>query len=442
MGRRYHLLLFAFLVSTLGNWIYRLTLPLLVLHLTGSALSTATIYAIEYTPFLLLSLPGGVFADRFDRRRLLISGDLAAGTIAIALAVLVMADVSALPVLYLVAFLLACVEPIYHPAFYSWLPELVDPADAGRANSWMQTGDNIVTMAGPVTAGAIVTLFSYEAAFVIDAATFLVSALTIMLIRGARRTSDEAAASPMRSGRGMRAEIAEARRHVFVENRMLLAGSLLFTGTNLSIWLIQANLVYYLSEYRHFEPDVIGAILAAQSVGAIVGAAMASRMLTRFAPGQMILGCTAAAGLVTIALVAVRDPVSIAAVLALVYVFGAMNVVSWFTFRQAIVPARLLGRVIAVTRLLAFASIPAAALIAGALEGWLHDMYVVIAIGGLLRLAVALAGARTPLRGAASHAAPLPDRVAGEPVLAEEPEVHEPLRRGGTSASSAARTPR
>ena len=442
MGRRYNLLLFAFLVSTLGNWIYRLTLPLLVLHLTGSALSTATIYAIEYIPFLLLSLPGGVFADRFDRRRLLVTGDLAAGAIAIVLAALVVADVSALPVLYLVAFLLACVEPIYHPAFYSWLPELVDPADAGRANARMQTGGNIVTMAGPVAAGAIVTLFSFEAAFVIDAATFVVSALTIMLIRGAPRTSDEPVASPIRTRGRMRADIAEARRHVFVENRMLLAGSLLFTGTNLSIWLIQANLVYYLSEYRHFEPDVIGAILAAQSGGAVIGAAMASRMLARFAPGQMILGCTAAAGLVTLALVPLRDPVSIAAVLGLVYVFGAMNVVSWFTFRQGIVPVHLLGRVIAVTRLLAFASIPAAALIAGALEGWLHDMYVIIAIGGLLRLAVALAGARSPLRRAASHEAPQPGRPADESMRAEEPEIREPLRRAGTAASSAAQRSR
>lgn len=90
------------------------------------------------------------------------------------------------------------------------------------------------------------------------------------------------------------------------------------------------------------------------------------------------------------------------------------------------------------TRLLAFASIPAAALIAGALEGWLHNMYLIIAIGGLLRLAVALAGTRTPLRRAASHEAPQLSQAADEPMRAEEPEMHEPLRRAGTAASSAA----
>jgi predicted MFS family arabinose efflux permease len=310
------------------------------------------------------------------------------------LAVLVMADVDALLILYLVAFLLACVEPIYHPAFYSWLPNLVERTDLARANSWMQAGDNIVTMAGPVAAGTIVIAFGFEAAFVVDAATFVASALAIALIRGVPGRPDQAAGSADRTGRGMRAEIAEAGRHVFVQNRVLLIGSLLFTGTNLSIWLIQANVVYYLAEYRHFEPNVIGAIFAAQGVGAVVGAAMASRLLRRFHPTQVILACTASAGLFTVALVPLRDPISIAAVWALVYAFGSMNVVSWFTFRQQIVPPHLLGRVIAVTRMLAYSSIPVAALLGGALEESLHNMYVIIAIGGLLRVAVALASTR------------------------------------------------
>lgn len=419
MGRRYYLLFFAFLVSSLGNWIYRLTLPLLVLKLTGSALHTAVIYAIEYLPFLLMSLPGGVFADRFDRRRLLIAGDLAGGAIAMVLAVLVMSGVSTLAILYLVAFLLACVEPIYHPAFYSWLPNLVDRDNLGRANSWMQAGDNIVTMAGPLAAGAIVTFFSFGAAFVIDAATFAVSAATIVLIRGERGEAHDPVWRQTPAGRGMRAEIAEARRYVFVENRVLLAGSLLFTGTNLAIWLVQANLVYYLTDYRHFEPSVIGAILAAQGIGAVVGATMASRLLRRFQAGQVILGCTAAAGLITVALVPLRNPVAIAAVWGLVYVFGSMNVVSWFTFRQKIVPAHLLGRVIAVTRLLAFSSIPAAALIAGALEGWLHNMYVIIAVGGVLRLVIALVGTRTPLRSSLPPTELPTVRAAAKPAQAE-----------------------
>lgn len=401
MGRRYHLLLFAYLVSSLGNWMYRLMLPLLVLELTGSALSTATIYAIEYAPFLLLSLPGGVFADRWERRRLLIAGDMVAGVIASGLAVIVAAGTEELWPLYLVAFLLACVEPVYHPAFQSLLPSLVEADDLPAANSWMQAGDNVIGLVGPVVAGGIVTLFGYQTAVVVDAATFFVSAAAIVLIRMPVSTGGAGTgrALPGRAValRAMVADVREAAQHVFKANRVLLAGSLLFTGTNLAIWLVQANFVYYLSRYREFSPTLIGVVLAGQGVGAIVGAAAASRVLRKVPAPRAILACTAAAGLTTLAIIPLRDVVSITVVWALVYAFGSVNVVAWFTYRQRIVPLNLLGRVVALTRMLAFASIPAAALLAGFLENGLENMYVIIAAGGLLRLAVAIVGSRTPL---------------------------------------------
>ncbi|MEV6280217.1 MFS transporter [Nocardia sp. NPDC051832] len=409
MGHRYYLLLTGYLVSALGNWIYRLTLPLLVLHLTGSALHTAAVYAIEYAPFLLLSLPGGVFADRFDRRRLLVTGDLAAGVIAAVLAVIVITGSHALWPLYLAAFLLACVEPIYHPAFHSWLPELVDEDDFAKANSWMHSVDNLTILAGPAAAGALIGLLGYNAAIVIDAATFLFSACAIALIRRSpatpRKPVEKSTAAPSSS---MRAEIGEAARHVFKENPVLLAGSLLFTGTNLAIWIVQANFVYYLTAYRGFSPAVIGAVLATQGVGALIGTAIAPRLLARFAPGRLILAATVGAGLATLALIPLRSPLLIGIAGACAFAFGSVNVVSWFTFRQRIVPQRLLGRVIAVTRMLAFASIPVAALLSGALEDALRNMYIVLAVGGLLRIAVAVAGLRTPLARAEKRCAPTP----------------------------------
>ena len=111
-----------------------------MLKLTGSALSTGAVYAIEYIPFLLLSLPGGVFADRFDRRRMLIFGDLTAAVIATGLALVVSAGSHALWPIYLTAFLLACVEPVYHPAFQSFLPEIVR-GETGEEHTLMPVGE-------------------------------------------------------------------------------------------------------------------------------------------------------------------------------------------------------------------------------------------------------------------------------------------------------------
>ncbi|MFJ8631145.1 MFS transporter [Streptomyces sp. NPDC093568] len=421
MGSRYYVLLTAYLASSLGNWVYRLALPLLVLHLTGSALSTAVLYTIEYVPFLLLSMPGGVFADRFDRRRLLIAGDTTAGVIAGCLGILVVLDIHTLWPIYVAAFLLSCVEPIYHPAFQSFLPDIVPSERLGQANAWMQTGDNIMAMAGPAIAGGLVAVFGFDVTVFLNAGSFLVSGAAILLIRGlGEGTTESPDAAPREPQRpSFIGEMKEAVRYIFKDNKVLMAGSLMFTGTNFAIWLIQANFIYYLTDYRAFEPDVIGIVLAAQGVGAVIGAAVAGRLIRRRPPGHILIGTTALAGLVTLLLVPVRDPVGIAVVWGLVFALGSINPVAWFTLRQRIVPGHLLGRVVATTRMLAFASIPVAALVAGAVESSFHDIYVLITIGALLRLLIAGLAYLSPLRTSSSPAVDAPAPVAEE---AEAPD--------------------
>ncbi|WP_253776403.1 MFS transporter [Goodfellowiella coeruleoviolacea] len=414
LGSRYYLLFTAYLVSNAGTWLYRLTLPLLVLHLTGSALQTAALYVLEYGPFLLLSLPGGVFADRFDRKRLLIAGDAVAGVVALALAVFVSLGVTALPVIYLVAFVLACVEPIYHPAFQGLLPDVVAEDELDRANALLQSSDNILSLAGPVLAGGLVALVGYEAAIYVDAGSFVVSALVIAAIRigargqgGSGRGRRGRAAAPARFS----ADLREAMHYITRGNRTLLAGSLLFTGTNFAIWLVQANLVYYLSTYLHLSSSLVGVVFAAQGAGALLGSLLAPRVIRWLGNGRTIAVSTMTAGLLTALLAVARDVVSVSLVSAVVFALGSMNVVSWFTLRQRIVPRHLLGRVVAATRMLAFSSIPVASAVAGGMEDALHNMYLVIVIGAVLRFAVGAVGSRTSLvRPVAAE--PGPDRPA------------------------------
>jgi hypothetical protein len=92
---------------------------------------------------------------------------------------------------------------------------------------------------------------------------------------------------------------------------------------------------------------------------------------------------------------------------------SAMNVVAWFSLRARIVPDHMMGRVVAITRMLAYSSIPVSAVLAGVLENALGDMYVIFAMGGLFRLMIALVALRTPLRANTNS---LADAVAGEPA--------------------------
>ncbi|MGP3924263.1 hypothetical protein [Streptomyces sp. 8N616] len=86
---------------------------------------------------------------------------------------------------------------------------------------------------------------------------------------------------------------------------------------------------------------------------------------------------------------------------ALIYGIGTVNMVSWFVLRQRTAPARLLGRVVATTRMIAFMSIPVASILGGVLEQHWHNMYLIIAIAGALRLLVGLGALMSPLNSRA-----------------------------------------
>ncbi|MGW3210366.1 MFS transporter [Streptomyces sp. NPDC001135] len=409
LGAPYELLLFAFVVSGLGNWIYRLALPLMVFELTGSALNTAVVYALEYAPLLVLSLPGGVFADRFDRRRILVVGDLTATALAGLLALVVTSGTSSVLLVYALAFLLACVEPLYYPAFQGLVPRLVRDQDLERANSWMQMGDNLMSLAGPAVAGVLIAALGYQGAVWADAATFAVSGLAILTI--GRGTSGSAGPCPSPDEgaperRELLGEIKDALVHIGRDNRVLLSGATLFALANLGTWMVQANLVYYLSDYHGMSSALIGVVLAAQGAGAVLGAAVCPWLGRRFAPGRIVIAGTVLAGAGIVALVAVRDVVGISVLWALIYGIGTVNMVAWFVLRQRTVPPELLGRVVATTRMLAFMSIPVASILGGVLEQHWHNMYLIIALAGGLRLLVGLGALASPLNSWAGYRAP------------------------------------
>ncbi|GGP80191.1 MFS transporter [Streptomyces virginiae] len=401
LGTPYELLLFAFVVSGLGNWIYRLALPLMVFELTGSALNTAVVYALEYAPLLLLSLPGGVIADRFERRRILVVGDLAATVLAGILALVVTSGSSSVLLVYLAAFLLACVEPLYYPAFQGMVPDLVRDKDLERANAWMQMGDNVMSLAGPAVAGVLIAAVGYEGAIWADAGTFAVSALAMVAIRTRSKppAAQGAGAEPVR--RNLLREVKDSLVHITRDNRPLLSGAVLFALANLGTWLVQANLVYYLSDYQSMSPALIGVVFAAQGAGAVLGAAVCPWLGRRFAPGRVVIAGTVLAGAGIVLLIPLRDVVSISVLWALIYGIGTVNMVSWFVLRQRTVPPQMLGRVVATTRMIAFMSIPVASVLGGVLEQRWHNMYLIIAIAGGLRLLVGLGAMLSPLNSSA-----------------------------------------
>ncbi len=382
-------LLFAFTVSTAGDWLYRLALPLLVLQITGSAIATALAYALEYIPYLIFSMVGGIAADRTDRKQLLIAADLTAAGLVTALTVMVSAGSSQVWTVFLVAFLLSSVRPIYHPAFQSIIPSLVSTKDLTRVNSRVQTIESMFLIAGPVLGVGVVVALGTITALGLNVASFAMSALVLSRIRR-DNAGGPAEAGSAKPHRPIRHDVVEAVRYLRTD-RITLHGSLIMTGSAAGLMVVQANLIYYLVTLRHFPVSTVGLVFGAYGVGSIIGALGAPALCRRFPPGFLIPAALLCAGLFTGTLSIGPGIVTMAVLWACVGACVMSVIVIWFSLRQQLVPQRLLGRVVAVSRTLAYAATPLAAVVGAWLLSTIGGAPTIILSAAVQIMAAAIA---------------------------------------------------
>jgi MFS family permease len=399
----------AYIVSTTGDWVFRFALPLLVLKLTGSAFSAAFTYALEFVPYVLVGLFSGVIADRMDRRLLMIGCDLCSALVAGGIAVLCLAGRPPVAAVFVTAFALACVRPLYFPAFQGFLVDRVAEERRAVMNSWIQGSDSLLNMLGPIVGVGVVAFLGPAVASVVNATSFGLSAGLVALTAAVGATADRRA--PLLAAvRGMGPDLATGFRLLFADP-VLRSGTILLTVTNFAVHCVEANMVFVVTSASGQSTFDLGLIVAAQGAGATAGAAVVPRLLRRSSEGVLLsLGMGAlAASLLAPALSA--DVLVLAPAWAVAGVATSLIVVGWFTYRQKVIDSEHMGRVVAVNRAVSFAAILPAAL----LGGWMlsgGSVWPLFATAGLLQLGawVATAGG---LVGKAGRVRPA---VVPEPV--------------------------
>ncbi|HMN26886.1 MAG TPA: MFS transporter, partial [Caldilineaceae bacterium] len=171
-------------VSAFGDNVTNLTLLILINALTGSTAALATMTILLAIPQVTVGLVAGVFVDRWDRKRVLLASDLIRGLLV--LGFIAVGSTERLWLLYLLAFLQACVGTFFNPARSALMPTLVPADELLAANSAMQTGSLVAQVLGAGAAGLVVGAFAvYWPAFALDALTFFVSFALILLVRSA-----------------------------------------------------------------------------------------------------------------------------------------------------------------------------------------------------------------------------------------------------------------
>jgi MFS family permease len=376
-------------ISQFGTQVSQLAIPLVaIIFLRASAFEVALLGMIEFLPFILFTLPAGAWVDRLQRRPILIVGDLGRALaltsipIAYALGVLTIAQ------LYIVGFAMGVLTVFFDVAYQSYLPSLVERDQLVDGNAKLQTSQSAAQILGPGFGGFLIGVFTAPVAVVADAVSYVASALFVFTIRGSEPPIPPAE-GPRRSRaqrlRGFGAEIREGFAYVVGHPylRMIAAStstSNLFSSIVFSIYLV------YVVRVLGLDPIRIGLVFSLGSFGTLAGALLASWIAARIGVGRTIVAAMAINGpailLVAIAPPGVAEPFLIASA-ALTGFSALVYNVNQVSFRQAITPERIQGRMNATMRFLVWGTMPIGSLIGGVLATIL-GLSTTIWIGAIL----------------------------------------------------------
>ncbi len=159
-------------ISSIGDWLYLVALLIVVYQESDDPVLLGVIGAARVLPYVILSVPAGIAADRFDRRLILLVTDLARGVLMVAMALVVAFD-GPLVAIVALAITATCFSSFFGPAIGAYLPSLTrDESELGPANSAWATLDNLAFIIGPAVAGLMIALSGLTLAFIINAISF------------------------------------------------------------------------------------------------------------------------------------------------------------------------------------------------------------------------------------------------------------------------------
>ena len=367
-------------VSQFGTQISQLALPLAAIDvLHASAFEVAALTTVEFLPFLLVSLPAGVWVDRLPRRPILIAGDLARAGLLASIPIAYFLDALTIWQLYGVGFVVGIATVFFDIAYQSYLPALVERQEIIDGNAKLEISRSGAQLGGPGIAGLLIGWLRAPAAILIDAVSFLGSALFILAIRKTEASQEDRA--PRRK---MRTELREGLsyvlRHPYLKNIAACTGLFNFFGS-----VGFAVLLVFARRELHLSPQAIGLAFTLGNVGPLLAAFSANRISARFGVGRTIIAASILGGPMYLLIpFAPHGLDALAFLVPAIMVLGFTNVVyniAQVSLRQAITPERIQGRMNSVMRFIVWGTIPLGSITGGALASQIGLKQTLI-IGG------------------------------------------------------------
>ena len=425
-------------ISQFGSSISELALPIIAVRLLhASAFEVAALGTVEFLPFLLFTLPAGVWVDRLPRRAVLIAGDVGRGVLLLSVPIAYLTGHLSLAQLFVVGFFTGILTVFFDVAYQSYLPALVDREYLIEGNSKLEVTRSAGQLAGPPAAGGLIQLLTAPYAVVWDSVSFFVSSAFLLAIR-----KQEAPLEKREDGRraGMRHELWEGLlyvvKHPYLRPQAISTGvSNFFSNVAFSIVIVFAIRTLHMSN------GLIGVVFGLGSIGWLAGAALAPRIQRWLGVGgATILGAAMSGpGTLLVALTPQSFPVPFLVMGTIIGGCGAVVYnIQQVSLRQAITPERMQGRMNSVMRFLVWGPIPLGALLGGALASTfgLRTALVVGAVGGFTSTIPILLSPIRKLKVIPESEEALPTVAAGEAGLA--PTASSGIDESGAIAGAGA----
>lgn len=369
-------------VSQFGSQISLLAIPTLaILVYDATPFEASVVGSLGVTPFVLFSLPAGPLADRLPRRAVLIVCDLGRAAAMTILAVTYLAGLHHMWIIYVVSFVVGTFNVFFDITFMSFIPHVVPAEQLLSANARLGATGAVAGTVGPGAGGLLIAALGPAKTLIFDAASYLVSAAALILVRAqeSRRRKAE---------RGLRVLLVEIREGLrYVRRSPVLARIALVNAVcDFGQSILKAVYLVFLYNSLFLSPGEVGFVVAVTSVSFTIGAIALPKVVWAFGFGR-----TMALSIMIGMAVELATPVAllgfaVAILMAINLLTGATNAfydINQLTYRQRLTPDELQGRVHATMRMTFSGPTPFGYLLGGVL-GTFVGVATTIFIGALI----------------------------------------------------------
>ena len=369
--------------SAAGAAIGSIVIVWLVYNETHSPIAISLLGIVQFLPTLLFGLLAGALIDRWDRRRLMVTCDVARAVCFGAVALFVLLYGINTVVLIGVVFAVAAFSTAFRPATNATIPRILPLSDIQDGNGLLQGGTTIASFIGSPIGGVLVVTVGAVVGLALNALTFAISgAMIFMMVIPIAQRAKPAGSSGKSSLLG---EVGEGLRYVRSQTALLII-TLSAMGANffLSIW--GGFTVIYVAIQLHQGAAGFGIVVAANTAGFALGALLPGRLHTERAPGIWLVGAWGVVGFFVIGL-ALTSSLPFAVVLTFLGgTFLSIGNTTWLSGVQKVVPDEFLGRYFATDEAGSFAMIPAGVAVGGVLVLLIgiSNSYLIAGVGVLL----------------------------------------------------------